>query len=124
MNNFGICNICGEKAALDRCEKHYVCDDCGTRENLCNYCEGVLCRVCHGKRVNERIKNFKGSTDFTQEIICPYCGYEPSDSWEMESGEYDCEDCEKSYEVERNIEVTYTTSKINETRIKNPDDKQ
>ena len=49
----------------------------------------------------------------TSEIICPYCGYELADSFEFsdDSFEINCYDCENTFSVERNIEVTYSTSK-------------
>lgn len=47
-------------------------------------------------------------------IKCPYCGYEDEDSWEFdqEEGTTECKNCEKEFNVTRNIEVTYSTSKI------------
>lgn len=52
--------------------------------------------------------------DFTDEIICPYCGYQFQDSYEH--GEYsdnilECGDCEKNFSFEKNISVSYSTSK-------------
>ncbi len=95
-----------------RCNSHYTCDDCGTKDNLYMYTEGLLCETCHAKRVEGRIKKFKGDTSFTQEITCPWCGYIHSDSWECETGEYECEDCGRKYEVNRDMEITYSTVKI------------
>jgi len=51
--------------------------------------------------------------DYTDEIICPWCGYRHSDSWEIEPGLRECENCEKSFYAERNVEVTYSTQKAN-----------
>lgn len=55
-------------------------------------------------------------TSYTNEIICPYCGYEFSDSIEIENGnndvgEVDCSRCEKTFITYRNVEVTYNTWK-------------
>lgn len=51
----------------------------------------------------------------TDEIVCPHCGYEFSDSWE--NFQYDdeciegieCEKCEKEFNVERNISISYNS---------------
>ena len=53
--------------------------------------------------------------EYTDEIVCPYCGYELGDSYELgESGEYDCDKCGKEFEYHQHIEVTYCTYKITE----------
>lgn len=51
------------------------------------------------------------NTVLTSNIICPHCGYEHLDSWEMDDGEYEC-DCGGSYVVERIITVEYSTYKV------------
>ncbi|MCP4651173.1 MAG: hypothetical protein GY853_13990 [PVC group bacterium] len=112
------CEICAKKDPehLDRCEKHYFCADCKTKENLCYYIEGLLCYSCHKNRVEKRIEKFGGETQFTGEIICPYCGYEFADSWDYSSGKLECEDCENEFEVAVNTEISYSTSKIDKKR--------
>lgn len=49
---------------------------------------------------------------YKEEITCPWCGYEDSDSWEFE-GEYDdayeCPECGKKFILEVLTEVTYTS---------------
>lgn len=53
--------------------------------------------------------------DYTDEIVCPYCGYEFGDSWELgDGGELECDKCEKEFEYYRRIEVTYCTYQITE----------
>lgn len=52
----------------------------------------------------------------TDNIVCPYCGYEDSDSWEEQPGEEDlglieCGSCDKSFYAQRNITITYFTQK-------------
>jgi uncharacterized Zn-finger protein len=49
----------------------------------------------------------------TSEIVCPYCGYTLSDSWELTNndGKLECENCGKNYVYSRNVEVEYTTTK-------------
>lgn len=52
---------------------------------------------------------------YTSEIVCPHCGHEHSDSWEMgrerddESFETECAECEQKMTVERHYDVTYNT---------------
>ncbi len=55
---------------------------------------------------------------YTKEIICPYCGYEFSDSWEynrrMEGGdstELECPECDKKFTATMDIEITYKSHK-------------
>jgi len=50
----------------------------------------------------------------TPNAICPYCGYENYDSWEIAGGEefdgeHDCHSCGETMLISRNVEVTYTT---------------
>ncbi len=107
------CIVCGKPnpTHLFHCEEHYHCADCGTRTGLCTYTEDVLCEPCHEKRVEKRIAEFDGNTDYTTEITCPHCGYVFSDSWEMNEGEHDCPDCGRTFEVWIDVEVTYCTTK-------------
>jgi len=54
---------------------------------------------------------------YTNEIVCPHCGYEQGDSWEADdAGEEFCQndDCAKPFNYERHVEVTYCTSKPDE----------
>lgn len=52
--------------------------------------------------------------------VCPYCGYEDPDSWELgyglmeDSGATDCPSCEKEYKWLVWTEHHYTTEKIEE----------
>jgi len=53
---------------------------------------------------------------YTNNIICPYCGYEDFNSWEVESGDEDlglleCSNCEKSFYAQRHIIIEYSTEK-------------
>ncbi len=51
--------------------------------------------------------------DNTREVVCPYCGYEEGDSWELpDDGEHECGGCEKTFIYYRDVEVTYTSMKI------------
>lgn len=51
--------------------------------------------------------------EYTQEIVCPYCGCELGDSWEQnDDGNIDCDNCGEEYHYERIIDITYITTKI------------
>lgn len=46
-----------------------------------------------------------------EEIKCPYCGAEQSDSWDYsDSGDEHCDTCGSEYQYERIVEVTYTST--------------
>jgi hypothetical protein len=53
--------------------------------------------------------------EYTDAIVCPYCGHEQSDSWEIcgdrNDGETDCGECEKKFSYSRDFTVNYTTHK-------------
>jgi transcription elongation factor Elf1 len=55
-------------------------------------------------------------TSGTYQIICPYCGCEQSNSWEVSPDKndfsYDCEECDKTFQVSREVLVSFTTSKL------------
>jgi hypothetical protein len=108
------CEVCEAKDTKHwrRCEEHYRCDDCGAKDGLCMYCEGVLCERCHGARVADRIRNFRGDTEGTPQIVCPYCGYTFTDSYDYsDSGPAECDDCGNTFDTCRDVDVTYTTRK-------------
>lgn len=49
----------------------------------------------------------------TAEVVCPYCGHEGRDSWELgDSGETDCGECERVFWFERIIDISYTCRKL------------
>lgn len=52
-------------------------------------------------------------TTATSEMVCPHCGTEQGDSWELqgESGVDKCAKCEREFKWTRDIEVTYNTEK-------------
>ena len=57
---------------------------------------------------------------YTNEVVCPYCGYAHEDSWEffLDGGDSahgaGCCQCEREFDVERYAEVTYSASKMEE----------
>lgn len=114
------CRVCGKPNPehIFHCAEHYHCADCGTKEQLCTYLEAVLCRPCHANRVKQREAEFQERladdsmlTQYTDEVVCPHCGHEHRDSFEMSEGRYECGDCCKPFEITRNVEVTYSTEK-------------
>ena len=49
---------------------------------------------------------------YTQYAVCPYCGDEDVDSFELNCDDEKivcCPSCGKQYGVVRNVEITYTT---------------
>lgn len=85
--------------------------------------DGTLCQVC-GEYIGQEDFDFPQSCssceeneeidhDFTDEVVCPWCGYEHSDSFEFQdTGNKKCPECENEFSFEREIEVTYSTKKI------------
>jgi transposase-like protein len=63
----------------------------------------------------------KIDTFYTKDIICPYCGYEDTESYEMEgeeggwndaTGEYKCPECNMKFHWRRSVSVKYVTTKL------------
>lgn len=58
--------------------------------------------------------------EFTDNAVCPYCGHENLDSWELgdrgddECGEDECGKCGKEYTWTRHVTVDYSTKKLGE----------
>lgn len=53
--------------------------------------------------------------EWTEEIVCPYCGDEDPDSWEWNGGEEgdghtDCKSCGREFYVQRHVLITYSTA--------------
>jgi len=54
---------------------------------------------------------------YTREVVCPYCGYEFSDSWDFDlegdgdEGETECGGCGEEFVFWMNLEVTYSSMK-------------
>lgn len=54
-------------------------------------------------------------TTLTEYITCPYCGWVDIDSWEQDdNGITWCGNCDLGFEFCRNVEVTYSTYKLND----------
>ena len=53
-------------------------------------------------------------TDYTSDIICPYCGKKFNDSWQFndfDGCEILCNDCDNDFILNVDVEVTYCTEK-------------
>ena len=51
--------------------------------------------------------------EYTDEIVCPYCGYMHDCSWEFDErgGDISCEECHNEFEYEVDYSISYTTRK-------------
>lgn len=50
-------------------------------------------------------------TQYTGIVICPWCGTDQENSEEFEESEYECDTCGNAFNVERHVEVSYSTYK-------------
>jgi hypothetical protein len=71
-----------------------------------------MCAVCGV--VEER--RMKMDTDYTPNLVCPYCGYINQDSWEVNIDEglewdsdVDCGGCEKTFRASKYCTIRYST---------------
>ena len=57
--------------------------------------------------------------DFTNDITCPCCGHKLINSWEASDSSDDeiCENCHSKYSYERNLEVTYSSVKVEKAEL-------
>lgn len=65
-----------------------------------------------------KLKNLnKVQFEYEREVICPYCGKEQMDSWELsgddgEPDETECGSCGEGFSYVTHVEITYSTSQI------------
>lgn len=82
---------------------------------------GKLCDAC--KRLEEKAAKAKQRAlyvsgeevpQYTDEITCPYCGHEESDSWEHgdEDDSFECGNCGRIFSYVRHTKVTYCTHRL------------
>ncbi len=107
------CELCDAEVTkfLARCEEHQRCDGCGTREGLCLYVGSLMCDDCRKIEMDRRVAAFDGDTSCTDNVVCPHCGREDGDSWELSEGKQECGDCGREFEMTRCVDVTYSTVK-------------
>jgi hypothetical protein len=62
--------------------------------------------------------------EYERDIICPYCDHKFSDSWEYneDDEEVECVSCDKAFWLVVDVEVTYSTSRINCDRLEPPEE--
>lgn len=58
-------------------------------------------------------------TEYKPRPICPYCGHEEKDAWELDfdmsdTTESDCGECGVTYQVTRYVSVDYSTKLTSE----------
>jgi len=76
---------------------------------LYNCCSRTLNKDSDNKIIVEETIFNEEEYKIAQEITCPYCGEELSDSWEMSDSEDEvyCEGCKSTYAYERDYDITY-----------------
>lgn len=54
----------------------------------------------------------------TENITCPYCGYENADSWESDESDdhYECPNCGSFFSYEREVSVSYYSRPIEKSK--------
>lgn len=77
----------------------------------------ATCKSCNGVGgVGEKECSWCEGTGFDitcqDEIVCPYCGHCNSPDEFNESGEYRCSECDKSFHVEVNYSVDYSSKRV------------
>ena len=56
----------------------------------------------------------KIDTDYTEDIVCPWCGYKHEESWEFDDdGDDECANCGQPFFYSREVTVTYSTHRVN-----------
>jgi transcription elongation factor Elf1 len=62
-------------------------------------------------------------TDYTNQPVCPYCGHEERDAWEIDFGPgldgdttTSCGNCGEDYFCSREATIRYTTEKVPPTQ--------
>lgn len=86
------------------------CKHCAGTGDLTGYGERVTrCASCNGTgQVEEPKKEI--DHHYTEEVICPHCGHQESDSQEYDdTQETKCDQCGQCFLVERDISITYST---------------
>jgi len=78
--------------------------------------EGCACSQCTSEPEDG---NPDVDHDYTSEIVCPQCGDEWSDSWEVgrnsndeDLGEQECDECGCKFYATRHIDISYCTTVI------------
>jgi len=52
--------------------------------------------------------------EFTDEVVCPHCGYVLSDSWDFDDGDgADCPECNCKFKISVHHTIEYSTKILN-----------
>ena len=111
------------------CEKHDICVTCETprsqiKETPWGHRKGWQCRPCHSaeheadkKAALDAMPEEHDDWDFhgRDEITCPYCAYEFSDSWEHsadDNEDHECPRCDNVFKVTAIPSLTFDCSRI------------
>ena len=100
---------------------NYKCKNCGEEISKYEYYyQDGICFLCHKERYYDDLAQSLAENEETETydedaIICPYCGnrIEDDDGYfaSKGEGEYECDDCGKTFNFTANIEVTYSTTR-------------
>ena len=91
-----------------------ICKGCNKNKELVQqFLAGKYCDECCETHMAQVIKDFKGDTSNTTEMICPFCGQENRniEDYEENFDDADCDECGNTYAYSRYVEVAYTTQK-------------
>lgn len=107
------CKVCKEKNLVG--EDFPMEKGLFSTDRLCPDCNSVVEKREKQKQA-ELYASGENEPSCTDEITCPWCGYEQMDSYEMSDSDDECEcgNCEKIFSYERHIEVTYSSSRVEE----------
>lgn len=88
-------------------EENAICGICSIPLNYC------YCTIHRGRNPNP-IEITEDECWGRDNAVCPYCGEENEDSWELDErgGDTECGSCGKEYHYERDVSITYTTTKV------------
>lgn len=108
------CGECGSENLLGE-SFHYRIKYYGKNDNLCPDCHKKAERI-QKEKVKQVYASGEEEPSWTEEITCPWCGTEMSDSWEMADSDDECycDNCDKIFAYERHVEITYTSSRVEE----------
>lgn len=64
--------------------------------------------------VEEITLNHEPDEEYGDDLICPYCGSEHGDAWELsaDSDKMECQSCGSEFEYEREYSVSYTVKPV------------
>ena len=102
MNEYH-CKICGKEISL------FAQD---YQDAMCSSC----CKEAHYDELAQSLQEDEETETFCEdEVVCPYCGNRMADDdgyfIQEGDGEYECDECGKTFNFTVHMEVTYSTSR-------------